>query len=228
MSYSELESHLLSVPAAKGEQETLSWCDDFLKEHGVRLGRVLGKGHYGTVYEGCEGDKCSKKVVKLSSLEDERKRAVFDQEVKTLTRLQSPPRIVPELFASGICRNTEPFKSEQGVHGVIIEERFDGDLSQWSRDKFYDNFRRHYDNKLRLFGKIYELLLLLHEAKLVNLDVKPDNILYRRLQDPTSVPHLVLGDTGFVSHSQPTSESYYLDLGKMAVQLCRLASTYGL
>eukprot|EP00252_Welwitschia_mirabilis_P023699 TRINITY_DN6770_c0_g2_i2.p1 TRINITY_DN6770_c0_g2~~TRINITY_DN6770_c0_g2_i2.p1 ORF type:complete len:548 (+),score=76.67 TRINITY_DN6770_c0_g2_i2:73-1716(+) len=123
-------------------------------------GRAIGKGSFGTVYQGLNRDDGSFFAVKISDIDSSS--PDLSQEVKFLSRL-SHPNIVRYLGSS----------VEEGRLCIFLELAGMGSLRS-----ILDNYKRFEENMIRIYTRqILMGLSYLHQQNTVHRDIKCANIL---------------------------------------------------
>ena len=158
-----------------------------------QLGKKIGQGAFGQVFEACIGDICPT-VIKKSLLTTPSTEKIWKQEVdafqalsKSLSESKTPEKLIPEFYNSLVCGE------DHKKYGSIEEERYTGNLKQRLRDPFYSTFMEDPSNRFRILGRVIQLLLQAGVHKHINLDAKPENFLYRRGSNPEEMPMIVMG-----------------------------------
>lgn len=131
----------------------------------LRLFELLGKGAYGSVYEGCL-DPCNLKYATkiFKNINDPDVESAFKKEV-SIAKIAGEIGVSPNVSADLIC------KKNNKQEGYLFSERWDNSLDKypwcgWDKNNIY---------------KILESLLLqLHKKRIVHGDISPRNILVRR------------------------------------------------
>lgn len=129
---------------------------------GVELGRLIGKGASGEVYEGHETSIGFRRVaVKiLSSDQPGFQRARFLDETEILSKLNH--RNLATLYRSGKTADGDPYYVMELVEGTTLD--------RWAEGKSLDE-------RLQIFTQIVEAVTYAHEEGVAHRDLKPSNIL---------------------------------------------------
>lgn len=133
-----------------------------------RIGRVLGRGGMGAVYEGIHeetGESAAVKVLLANLEEDEELRYRFEAEIETLKRLRHPN--IVRLFGFG---------EEQGMLYYVMEMVDGPSLHQEIKRKRL--FQWHEAAKIGL--EICFALKHAHDRGITHRDIKPANVLLER------------------------------------------------
>jgi len=132
----------------------------------LKLGKILGKGAYGKVYQSCwKNTKIAIKVLKQSGDHNEGAKKTFISEVKTLGSIQH----INLVRLLGYC--IEGLK-----HMVVYEYISNSSLDKWlHEDKLLD-----WDKRICIIKGVAQGLAHLHhkyDQTILHLDIKPQNIL---------------------------------------------------
>lgn len=213
--YNLLESKHLGKDLGKDLERSVAipTCSSFLQQIHRQLGRKIGQGAFGEVFEACTENKCPT-VIKKSLLSTPNMEKVWQQEwnaFQSLSKSKIRKSLIPQFYHGQMC------KEENKKYGLIEEERYDGDLKQLIKDPFYSTYMKDPANRLRLLGRVIHLLLEAGIHNHINLDAKPENFLYRRTSNPKETPKIVMGDLGWVKPftDWPNDE----ELGDMAATI---------
>ncbi|NLE37880.1 MAG: serine/threonine protein kinase, partial [Pirellulaceae bacterium] len=130
-----------------------------------RLGRRLGRGGMGAVYEGLNeetGDRAAVKVLSGQFSHEEDFRQRFASEIETLRRLRHPN--IVRLFGFG-QQDDQLFYAMELVDGISLEE----ELRQGRRF--------HWQEVLRIARQTCDALRHAHDRGVIHRDIKPANLL---------------------------------------------------
>ena len=113
-------------------------CSSFLQQIHRQLGRKIGQGAFGEVFEACTENKCPT-VIKKSLLSTPNMEKVWQQEwnaFQSLSKSKIRKSLIPQFYHGQMC------KEENKKYGLIEEERYDGDLKQLIKDPFYSTYMK--------------------------------------------------------------------------------------
>ncbi len=147
-----------------------------------RLGRLIGQGGMGKVYEAVHeimGRSVAIKVIHSHLTEDKNNAARFYQEIRALAKLNHPNIVI--IFEAGTVNRRHYFAMEY--------------LSGPSLKDYVDSKRFLLENEaLKIIRATAKALGHAHARNIIHRDVKPENIIF----DENSVPKLT--DFGLVMH----------------------------
>jgi len=146
------------------------------------LGRVLGRGGMGVVYEATHrwtGRRVALKLIHPALADDPELATRFLQEARAATRLRHPH--VVDVLDMGRSDDGTVYQALALLDGETLGARL-------KREG-----RLRYDETLRLLDPLMDALSLAHAEGIIHRDVKPENVFLRR--DATGV-HAVLLDFG--------------------------------
>jgi serine/threonine-protein kinase len=155
-----------------------------------RLGRRLGRGGMGAVYEGVNvetGEKAAVKVLSGAFSQERDFRQRFASEIETLRRLRHPH--IVRLFGFGE-QEDQLFYAMELVDGVSLEEELiQGRRFQWQE-------------VLRIAQETCDALRHAHDRGVIHRDIKPANLL---LAEDESLKLSDFGIAKMFGHSQQTA-----------------------
>ncbi len=137
-----------------------------------RLGRLIGTGGMGAVYEAEQEDPRRMVAVKLLRAlpqRDELTARLFRRESQALARLQHP----------GIATIHEAGRSEDGWHYFAMERVVGRPLTQYVRET-----NLGIEQRLELFARICDAVHYAHQRGVIHRDLKPSNILVTEAGQP--------------------------------------------
>lgn len=154
----------------------------------LRLGRMLGEGGMGQIYEGFEtglGSHAAIKTLREELLDDVEVRERFEEEARIIASIAHPGCL--PIYGWGIDQNGRPFYAMKLISGKTLTELLD------ERQEKVTSFvwRRRL---LRIFQLICETVAYAHEQGIVHRDLKPDNVML----DPFGSVYVI--DWGLAKH----------------------------
>lgn len=176
------------------------------------LGRLLGSGGMGSVYEAHRADgevrqRVAVKLVQVSPLSSERFRESvhrrFARERQMLASLQHP--YIAGLLDAGTTEDGTPYAVIEQVDGVPIDAYCDSRLPDPA-------------DRIRLLLKLCEAVQFAHRTLIVHSDIKPENVLVTA----DGIPKLI--DFGVASHLSDDSNlttTRAFTPGYASPELCR-------
>jgi tRNA A-37 threonylcarbamoyl transferase component Bud32 len=137
----------------------------------LHLGRILGEGGMGQVYEGFEGGlgaHAAVKILREELLEDREIRDRFDGEVRIMSSIEHPGCL--PIYGWGTDSKGRPFYAMKQVSGTTLAEL----LAERGDQRKSLVWRRRL---LHIFQSICETMGYAHENGIVHRDLKPENIM---------------------------------------------------
>lgn len=131
-----------------------------------RLERLISHGGMGVVYVASRDDGQFERRVAVKLL----RQGVINPRV--LERFRAERQILARLEHPSIARLYDGGESEQGVPFLVMEY-----VEGQPLDVYCDERRLSIDERLRLFGRLFEALAYAHQNLLVHGDIKPANVL---------------------------------------------------
>lgn len=133
-----------------------------------RVGRVIGAGGMGAVYDGTDLEQHTRVAIKVVPFSGgvahhEQQRVRFTREAEAMAKLTHSA--IPRIYAVG--------EVEGGVY-LVMEFVTGVNLADWMRD---EGLRTTISTKLRLLRQIAGALQAMHDIGLVHRDIKPANIM---------------------------------------------------
>ena len=179
----------LGEPSARDTVESIP--PELARVGRFELGRVLGEGAMGRVYEStdpADGRRVAVKVMRAGLLGEARYRQRFDKEIRLLRTL-SHPRIA-NLIDAGVEYDV-PYLALEFIEGEPLTAALD------RKDTFTA------ERVLRIAADVLRALTAIHAAGIIHRDVKPGNIMVRG-DGPHAVA--VLCDFGIARHVDQTDD----------------------
>lgn len=135
---------------------------------GFRLGKKIGEGAMGEVFEAVtdDGQPCAVKLLRPLLSESAEFRSRFDSELATYTKLSHPA--LPRLFGYGYAADGRSYMATELLKGRTLKEQLPAPLYQ----------RRML--ALDVLEQVGAVLDYLHQERVVHQDVKPSNIFLAR------------------------------------------------
>ena len=137
-----------------------------------RLGRMIGSGGMGTVYEATQIDLDRKVALKLL-------RNKYAGSSKIVTRFQQEARLAGSIEHDNICRVTDHGTAEGGAPYLVMPLLYGRSLAKMLEDK-------PPPSQMRVIDIVCQTLMALeaaHKEKIVHRDLKPDNIFVTKMGD---------------------------------------------
>ena len=131
-----------------------------------RIGRLLGRGGMGSVFEGERDDGLFQQRVAIKLLNARHWSREFEQS------LDSERRILARLEHRNIARIYDGGVTPDGL-SYIVMERIDG----VPIDEYADQHGLGLEARIRLFGQLTAALQFAHQQFVVHADIKPSNVL---------------------------------------------------
>jgi eukaryotic-like serine/threonine-protein kinase len=147
-----------------------------------RLGRLIGQGGMGKVYEAVHeimGRSVAIKVINAKFTEDKNNTARFYQEIRALAKLSHPNIVI--IFEAGMVNRRHYFAMEY-LSGPSFRDRVDAQKALDEKEA------------LKIIRATAKALGHAHTRSIIHRDVKPENIIF----DENGVPKLT--DFGLVMH----------------------------
>jgi serine/threonine protein kinase len=192
--------------------------------HGWKIGKYIGSGGFGDVYEVCK-DQCDR-VIKIVQFDENFTQEAFQQEIETLlvinafeheqsmkhkgvftsgTRTKPRCPLAPRVYGHWICQGVpvhfhQPIYTEATIKktvGFILLERWDMTLGSAMDQGYYPT--DYQINKL-----VKKLTLLNIDTAIHNLDLKPNNFLVKIID--RQIADITVGDWGFIEKEMVTPE----------------------
>jgi hypothetical protein len=155
--------------------------------------KLMGKGSFGAVYQGMHKD--THQIVAIKVFHDQDNCKTITREIEVYECLAKANRHVP--FAHMLWSN----RDHSGMKAMVLDV-YDDDLHHWLRKNAADQ------SLLTSMGR--QILLALNylhtEAKYVHLDVKPANILWRRVDNKIALVDFGMAEP--ISSSKPLHSLY--------------------
>ena len=182
----------------------------------LQLGRPLGEGTVGQVYEGFEpglGAHAAVKVLRADWLEEAEVRGRFEEEARLMASIDHPGCL--PILGWGVDAEGRPFYAMRRIGGSTLGQA----MSQGSESRRSLVRRRRF---LQVFSSVCDTIAHTHRQGIVHRDLKPENIMIdpygsvyvidwgfaKRLDgggDSTAVrtvAHAVMGSPGYMSPEQ--------------------------
>lgn len=187
------------------------------KRFGLELGKELGKGSFGTVYQVTQAmanGTQRKLVCKVATLDLYKSKGVTQGVAWAVKDLVHEANIISNLDHPNVVKRTDiiHFYDQTTdfpapIHVLIFMEMMHGDLHQLICA--CDLFKMSEKDTHRWFVQVVKGLQYLHEQRVVHLDIKPPNILYRKFpgfQGTTQVDRYLfkLADFGMATKFRET------------------------
>ncbi len=141
-----------------------------------KIGKLLGKGGFGTVFElkGSIGDSIVK-IVEFKNNDNYEEWATSVVSEASLLRVFSVANVGPTVPPISIGL------SSSGVYATLIMERFDGSFQDLYDDLqdmgVYDKYKKSFEKQIR------KLVSSMVKVGIVCVDLKPENMLYKKLDN---------------------------------------------
>ncbi|CAI8608355.1 unnamed protein product [Vicia faba] len=161
----KVENNLEKGLSTLGGQRRISYYELVQATNGFNEGNLLGKGGFGSVYQGklLDGEMIAVKVIDLQS---EEKSKSFDAECNSMRNLRH--RNLVKIISS--CSNLD-FKS------LVMEFMSNGSVDKWL---YSDNYCLNFLQRLNIMIDVASALEYLHHGSsipVVHCDLKPTNVL---------------------------------------------------
>ena len=151
----------------------LGQLDSMLLDNRFEAGRVLARGGFAIVAEGCdqahEGRRCAIKIFRQELGDSEWTSRRFQQEVLALELIHHPN--VVQIYGSGILPSGTMYLAMEFIEGVTLREQMETGRLPFSRTAAY----------LRQIGSALDAI---HAHGIYHRDVKPENLMIRAAAPP--------------------------------------------
>lgn len=154
----------------------------------IHLGRLVGEGGMGQIFEGFEpgvGSHAAVKLLRKELLDDTEVRERFDEEARIMASIQHPG-VLP-IYGWGTDPHGRPFYAMKKISGDTLTELF----TQRDDQAKSIVWRRRL---LHIFQSVCDTVGYAHEQGIIHRDLKPDNIMI----DPFGSIYVI--DWGIAKH----------------------------
>lgn len=171
LSFSILALCTLIVVSRVRRKNLVLTVEEAFRVDGFRLGKKIGEGAMGEVFEAVtdDGQQCAVKLLRPLLSESAEFKAQFDRELATYAKLSHPG--LPRLFGYGYAGDGRSYMAYELLRGKTLKEQLPAPLYQ--REML----------ALDVLEKVGAVLDYLHELNVVHQDVKPSNIFLVRNGD---------------------------------------------
>ena len=158
----------------------------FLKSKGFAIGRKLERGGYGVVFRATHTDDEGKKVdmackvVSIGRYKDETIRTAVNEMLheSDICGQLNHENVVRRIDLIHLFDRSTDFPHP--IHMLVFMELMDGDLSDLIADSKYGHLNEEQTHCW--FKQVVSGLKYLHEHRICHLDIKPNNILYKKVK----------------------------------------------